>query len=135
MQRQRKLLQPLPHRVPEAPGVILVLEANDDIVSIPHDDHVACSLTPSPALSPKVEAVVQVDVGEQRRDHRTLPRPHITDRHDPVFQDPRFEPFLDQTDSARVGNPVLQESNQPTLADLIERSRYRLPTSANSQTQ
>ena len=30
MQRQRELLQPLAHRVPEAPGVGLVLEADDD---------------------------------------------------------------------------------------------------------
>ena len=50
--------------------------------------HVARGLVPSPALSPLIEPVVQVDVGEQRRDYRSLPRPLITDVHDPVFQDP-----------------------------------------------
>src|SRR5205823_4135770 len=35
-----------------------------------HDDHVAPGLLPSPALSPKVEAVMQVDIGEDRRNHR-----------------------------------------------------------------
>jgi hypothetical protein len=32
MQRERELLQPFPHRLPEAPGVGLVLEADNDIV-------------------------------------------------------------------------------------------------------
>ena len=67
MQRQRKLLQPRAHRVPEAPGVGFVLEADHDVIRISHDDHVARGLAPSPALGPEVEHVVQVDVGEQRR--------------------------------------------------------------------
>ena len=66
MQRQRELLQPLAHRVEEATGVGLVLEADDDVVGIAHDDHVARGLAPSPALGPEVEGVVQVDVGQQR---------------------------------------------------------------------
>src|SRR3954451_24822287 len=52
MQRQRKLPQPLAHLVQEAPGVLLVLEADDKVVGIAHDDHVARGLTPSPALGP-----------------------------------------------------------------------------------
>ena len=66
MQRQRELLQPLAHRVPEAPGVALVLKADHQVVGIAHDDHVARGLAPSPALGPKIEDVVQVDVGEER---------------------------------------------------------------------
>ena len=66
MQRQRKLLQPLTHRVPEASGVRLVFEADDDIVGVPHDDHVPRGLAPSPALGPEIEHVMKVNVGEQR---------------------------------------------------------------------
>ena len=40
---------PLPHIVPEAPGVRLVLEADDNVISIPHEDHVVRGLVPSPA--------------------------------------------------------------------------------------
>jgi transposase len=47
-----------------------------------NDDQVALSLPPSPALSPKIEAVMQVDVGKERRNHQTLSR-------SPVMQDPR----------------------------------------------
>ena len=46
------LFQPLAHLVQEAPGVLLVLEADDKVVGIAHDDHVARGLTPSPALGP-----------------------------------------------------------------------------------
>src|SRR6185437_12642020 len=41
MERQRKLLEPLAHRVPDAPGVDLMRKTNDDIVGIPHNHHSA----------------------------------------------------------------------------------------------
>src|SRR5258708_882088 len=65
MQRQPKLSQPLAHLVQEAPGVVFVLEADDEVVGIPHDDHVAREPVPS-VYGPEVETVVQVDVGKQR---------------------------------------------------------------------
>ena len=66
MQRQRKFPQPLTHLIQEAPGVALVLEPDDEIVGITHDDHIAGGLAPSPAHGPEVEGIVQVDVGKQR---------------------------------------------------------------------
>ena len=66
MQRQRELLQPLTHRIPEAPGVGLVLETDHNVIRVAHEDHVAGGLAPSPALGPEVEDVVQVDVGQER---------------------------------------------------------------------
>jgi hypothetical protein len=98
-----------------------VREANDDIVGMPHNHHSARGLVPSPALSPQIEHIVQVDVGEQWRNHRPLPRPLFTDRDDPVFQHARLEPFLDQADDAWIANPMLDETDQPTLADFIEK--------------
>jgi hypothetical protein len=67
-ERERKLLQPVAHGIPEASGVVFVLEAGDQVVGIAHDDHVAPSLTPSPAFNPEIEDVVQVNVGKERRD-------------------------------------------------------------------
>src|SRR5262245_48203264 len=66
MKRQRELLQPLAHVVPEAAGISLVLETDDDVVRVAHENHVARGLAPSPALGPEVEHVVQVDVGKKR---------------------------------------------------------------------
>jgi hypothetical protein len=34
-----------------------------------------------------IEPIVQVDIGEQRRDHRSFPRPLFTNVYDPVLQD------------------------------------------------
>jgi hypothetical protein len=120
IKRQRKLAQSLAHRLQEAPGVVLALEPNDDIVGVAHDDHVARGLVPSPALGPEIVGVVQVDVGQERRDRRPLPRPPVADRHDPVFQNARLKPLPDQADDARIADPVLDEANQPVLADFVE---------------
>ena len=120
MQRQRELLKPCAHCSEEPTGVGLVLEAGHHVIGITHDDHVASGFPPSPALGPQVEDVVQVDVGEQRRDHRSLPRPPVADRHRPIFEDARSEPFADQADDALVANPVFHKAGQPLLAHRVE---------------
>ena len=56
-------------------GVVTVLEARDVVVGEAHDDHVAVRVPPSPLVGPQVEHVVQVDVGEQRRNRCPLRRP------------------------------------------------------------
>jgi hypothetical protein len=58
MERQRKLLEPLAHRVEEATGVVLVFESSHHIIGISDDHHVADGLVPSPALSLEIQYVV-----------------------------------------------------------------------------
>src|SRR5580704_3508363 len=120
MKLQRELFQPLAHRAEEAPSVTLVLETDDEVVGIAHDDHVARGLAPSPAFGPQIEGIVQVDVGEQRRDHRSLPRSPVACRHDPVFQDAHLEPFLDQADDALVADPMPDETDEPVMVHRVE---------------
>jgi hypothetical protein len=69
MQLQPELRQPLAKVVEELLGVALMLEADDEIIGEPHDDHVAACLPTPPLPDPPVEHVVEVDVGEQRRGH------------------------------------------------------------------
>ncbi len=66
MQRQRKPSQPLTHLFQKEPGIDMVLEADDKVIGIAHDNHVAGGQALSPAHGPEVKGVVQVDVGEQR---------------------------------------------------------------------
>ena len=66
MERQRERLKPRTHRIEETTGVLLVLEAGNLIVGVPHDDLIAGGLAPSPACGPQLEAVMQVDIGEER---------------------------------------------------------------------
>jgi hypothetical protein len=40
-------------------GQFLMLKADDEVVGVPHDDHVARGFTPSPACGPEIEYVVQ----------------------------------------------------------------------------
>src|SRR5262249_7549933 len=42
------------------------------------------------------------------------------DSYDSVFQHARREPFLDQAENARVGNPMLNEARQPFSDDFIK---------------
>lgn len=65
MQRKRELFQPRSHRVPEAPRVVFVLEADHDIIRVPQNDHVAFGFPPSPPIGPEIKDVVQVHVREQ----------------------------------------------------------------------
>lgn len=67
----------------------------------------------------RVKRIRAIDAKE-RRDHRPLPGSPVTDADDPVFQNSRLQPFLDQADDAPVADPVLHEAKQPFLAYLVE---------------
>src|SRR5208283_1816871 len=99
-----------------------VLEAQHHVVRITDDDHVAFGLSASPLLGPQVDRVVQVDVREQRANHRPLPGSPFTCHDLPVFEDPRLQPFLYQADDACIGYPMLDEFDQPLMADRIEKA-------------
>ena len=60
VQRQRERREPLAHRLPEMVSVAPALETDESVVGVAHDDHVARRFTPSPALGPQVEHIVQV---------------------------------------------------------------------------
>ena len=78
MQRQTEPREPVA-QVGEKPlGVVSMLESHDKIIGKPDDDHIALRLPVTPSVSPEVEDVVQVDIGQKRTHtaalHRT--RPH-----------------------------------------------------------
>lgn len=74
MQLQTKLFHPLPQCFQKAAGFPFVLEAGDDVVGLSdkhsHQDDFPPGLLASPAVRPEVEHVVQVDIGQHRRDDR-----------------------------------------------------------------
>ena len=43
-----------------------MLEPDDEVVGIAHDDHIARGFASSIPLYPRIESVMQVDVGKQR---------------------------------------------------------------------
>jgi hypothetical protein len=49
-----------------------VLEAADEVVGEPHDDHLTARVMPPPPVHPQIQNVVQVHVSHQRRNRRSL---------------------------------------------------------------
>ena len=109
VQLQPELAQPLGDRTLKRSASSLELEPGNPIVGIPHRDHVAPGMAPPPLLDPQVERVVQVDVGQERRDAAALHRTQFTLRQPAFFQHARVQPFLDQPHDARVSHAVLDE--------------------------
>ena len=70
MQRQSLRLEAHLEVRPKARGVRPVLEPDNEIIAIAHDDNIATGVALAPLLCPQVQDMVQVDVREQRRDHR-----------------------------------------------------------------
>jgi hypothetical protein len=75
MKAERKAGQTLPEIVKELLRVAPMLETDDRIVRIAHDDHIAGGVSFPPLPDPEIVDVVQVDVCQQRRHHRPLRRP------------------------------------------------------------
>ena len=66
---------------------------------------------------------MQVDVRQQRRDHRTLRRAHRSRCHHAVFRHPGLQPLADQAEHPPVADPVFDEADQPVVADRIKERR------------
>src|SRR4029453_2270093 len=135
VQLQPKLREPLTELSQEPLGVRPGLKPRDDIVRIPHDDHVAVGLRLPPPVSPEVERVVQVHVSQERRNAASLGRAPLTPRPRPrpVLQHAGVQPFLDEPHDALVRNPVLDELPQPAAVDGLEGHSHTLPTSRASR--
>ena len=69
MQFQTELPKTLGKFGQEPFGIRLALEANHDVVRVPHDDHIAMRLLSTPCLSPQIEGVMEIDIRQQRRRH------------------------------------------------------------------
>ena len=122
VQFQPKLLQPLLPGSVATLGIALMLKTHDDIIGVTDHNDCPSGLLFPPLLDPQVEYVVQVDVRQQRRYNRPLWRTYRRLRPHPVLGYPGPEPFADQTQYPRVGNPMLDKPHQPCVVKRIEKS-------------
>src|SRR5688500_15501927 len=99
-----------------------MLETHDEVIRIAHDDDIAGRSRLSPSISPQVEHVVQVDVGQQRANASALYRTFLTARQLPVLQHTGPEPFLDQAHDAPVRHAMLDKLHQPFVIQRVEES-------------
>ena len=66
VQFQREASQSIAKLRKEPCGVRMVLESNNEIVSVAHDNNVTARMPFPPLLNPEVNDVMQVDIREQR---------------------------------------------------------------------
>lgn len=62
---QRELSESFSQIIQETLRILLMLEADDTIVAITHDDHVTGGMALAPLLNPKIVDVVQISVRER----------------------------------------------------------------------
>ncbi|CAA9891053.1 hypothetical protein METHB2_330006 [Candidatus Methylobacter favarea] len=94
--RQFELLYALLHLGEEPFGIGSMLEPDDGIIGVTNDNHVPVRLTASPPVRPEVEDGVQIDVGQQRGDDRSLGRARCRLCHSALFQDSGLSPLANQ---------------------------------------
>ena len=100
-----------------------VFKARHKIVRVA--DHSAASLLLGShhPLEPQVQRVVQVDVGQHRRDYSALRCSRLRMDYLPIlFQYPRPQPLADQVQCRSISNPLFQHPFQPFPLDVVEES-------------
>src|ERR1700720_4078252 len=103
--------------------LVLALEAENGVVGVAYDGDVASRRLP-PLICPLIEHIVQVHVGEQRRNHRALGRTCFCLPPDAVLHHPRLQPFLDQAQDSEIGDSILDELDQLFVRYVIEKALY-----------
>ena len=81
----------------------------------------------APVVYPKIDDIVEEDVGEDRADPRSLRRPDLHRFPSAALEDAGLEPPLDQAEDPRVADPVPQHPYQPSVVDGVKGSGGRLP--------
>jgi len=65
---------------------------------------------------------MQIDIGKQRRDRRSLGRPYLRFRPVPVFRHSGCQPIPDQPRYPRIRDPQLDQLHQLFMADIVEKA-------------
>src|SRR4029077_17867057 len=97
-----------------------VLESHDEVVRVTHDRNSTASISASPLVDPKIEDVMQEDVGKERADAGPLWRSPVRLMPLITLEDASLEPHPNEDEEARVGNPVRQHPQQPLVVNRVE---------------
>jgi hypothetical protein len=75
-------------------------------------------------IGPQVERIAKIDVGQQRRDHSSLRSTRFGWHKVSIFHDAGLQPLANQAEDATITDTVLDETDQPLMADRVEESGY-----------
>jgi len=79
------------------------------VIGISDDNDITTRTLLAPGVHPQVEYVVQVDIGKQRRNHRTLRSTYLGILPFAFLHHSGIQPLLDQPKHPAVGNAVLEK--------------------------
>jgi hypothetical protein len=97
-----------------------MLEAQHEVVGIPHEEYLSPGIPPSPVMSPRVQDIMEVEVGQQGRDRRALRSARLDRFPSVLLDDSSLEPLADQPQQALIRDPMLEELHHPFVADVVE---------------
>jgi hypothetical protein len=90
-----------------------MLEANDRVVRLAHDNHVTGGASLLPLVDPLIIDMMEVNVRALRR--RLLRLDQVS-----IFEHACHQPFGNQPDNSPVANPMFDEADQPILVNPVE---------------
>src|ERR1700678_87885 len=93
VQLQSELPQPFFQALAKTVCVRTPLEAEDDVVRIAEDDHLASRTLLAPDVHPEIEHIVEIDIGKERRNHRPLRSTRLRVRPFPFLHHPALSHF------------------------------------------
>src|SRR3569833_149731 len=120
MKLQRESLKPLTQGLGKALCLIRVLKTDDKIVGPANDDDISCCMALPPLLCPKVEHIMEENVGEQRRNRGPLWSPCFARRPYSPFNYSGLKPPPDESEHPLISNPMLEKSQHPLVAHSVE---------------
>jgi hypothetical protein len=132
VQFQPELSQPFPEIDQETVCVGPILEAEYVVVGISHHYNVASRALLAPDIYPEVEYVMQIDIGEHRRNHRALRSTYLGILPFAFLHYSGIQPFLDQPEDTDVGNAMLEKLEQPFSRQVVEGNHHTLPIISTS---
>ena len=83
-----------------------MLTADRQIVRVSTDDDLTGCLMSAPVVYPKIDDIVEEDVGEKRANAGSLRRPDLHRFPSAALEDAGLEPPLDQAEDSRVSDPM-----------------------------
>src|SRR6266478_5757978 len=97
MDRQTVLAEPLRQYTQHAASVRFTGKTHDKVVRITYQEGATLETRLHHFLEPHVQHIVQVNVGQERRDHSPLRRPGLGVSEFSSFKNARLQPLVDQT--------------------------------------
>jgi hypothetical protein len=94
-----------------------VLKTHYKVIAKPNHDNIATSLPASPLFDPKIERVMEINVGKYGADACALWDAFFAVDFSSVFEHTSVQPLLDVSYHPPVRNSVLDELYQPFMGD------------------